>query len=80
MFCITSLNDGADTAFKVSDEDFEELISTETFISAPHLARAKWVKVVQPQALKITDWKQHVAQSYALVKAKLSKKVQATLL
>lgn len=79
MFCITSLNDANDTAFKVADEDFDELSATETFIPAPHLARAKWVKVVQSKSLKLSDWKQHIAKSYELVRAKLSKKVQASL-
>ena len=79
MFCITSLDDANDTAFKVPDEDFDELSATDVFIPAPHMARAKWVKVVQPSALKLPDWKRYIAQSYALVKAKLPKKVQATL-
>ena len=79
MFCITSLEAANDTAFKVADEDFDELSATDTFIPAPHLARAKWLKVVQPKALKPSDWKQHIAKSYELVKAKLPKKVQASL-
>lgn len=79
MFCITSLNDANDTSFKVADEDFEELSSSDLFMPAPHLARAKWVKVVQPKALKLVDWRKHIGQSYRLVRAKLPKKVQATL-
>ena len=79
MFCITSLDDANDTAFKVADEDFDELSSSDAFIPAPHLQRAKWVKVIQPQALKLTEWKAHIAHSYELVKAKLPKKVQAAL-
>jgi predicted DNA-binding protein (MmcQ/YjbR family) len=79
MFCITSLEDANDTAFKVPDEEYDEISSGDVFIPAPHLARAKWVKVVQAKALKVTDWKAHIATSYGLVKAKLPKKVQATL-
>jgi predicted DNA-binding protein (MmcQ/YjbR family) len=79
MFCITSLNDANDTSFKVPDEDFDELSATETFMPAPHLARAKWVKVVQAKSLKVADWKSHMATSYQLVRAKLPKKVQAAL-
>ena len=79
MFCITNLDDANDTSFKVADEDFEELSNSEVFAPAPHLARAKWVKVMQPKALKLADWKKHIARSYELVKAKLPKKVQATL-
>jgi predicted DNA-binding protein (MmcQ/YjbR family) len=79
MFCITALDDAGSTAFKVADDDFEELSATDIFIPAPHMARAKWVKVVKPGALKITDWKARIAASYELVKAKLPKKVIATL-
>jgi predicted DNA-binding protein (MmcQ/YjbR family) len=79
MFCITSLTDANDTAFKVPEEDFDELSATDAFIPAPHLARAKWVKVVQAKSLKLADWKSHIATSYNLVKAKLPKKVQASL-
>ena len=79
MFCITDLNDAGSTAFKVADEDFEELSASDAFIPAPHLARAKWVKVIQPASLKTVDWKMRIATSYELVKAKLPKKVQAGL-
>lgn len=79
MFCITDLNDAGSTAFKVADDEFEELCATETFIPAPHMARAKWVKVVQPERLKLAEWKSRIAASYELVKAKLPKKVQAGL-
>ena len=79
MFCITELDNADNTAFKVPDEDFEELAAGDTFIPAPHMQRARWVKVVQPQNLKLPDWKAYIAASYNLVKAKLPKKVQATL-
>jgi len=79
MFCITDLTDANSTAFKVPDDDFDELSASDVFIPAPHMARAKWVKVVQPSALKLPDWKRYIAGSYALVKAKLSRKVQAAL-
>src|SRR6476620_6319396 len=79
MFCITNLDDANDTSFKVADEDFEELSNSDAFAPAPHLARAKWVKVMQPKTLKLADWKKHITQSYQLVRTKLPKKVQASL-
>lgn len=79
MFCITNIDDANDTSFKVSDEHFDELGSTDDFMPAPHLARAKWLKVVRPQSLKTADWKQFISEAYAIVKAKLPKKVQASL-
>lgn len=79
MFCITDLNDANNTSFKVADEDFEALSTGDTFIPAPHLQRAKWVKIAQPQHLKLPEWKRYIEASYNLVKLKLPKKVQATL-
>lgn len=79
MFCITDLNDPDQTSFKVTDEDFEELSASGIFMPAPHLQRAKWVKVMQPYSLKLTDWKGRIATSYALVRARLPKKVQGGL-
>lgn len=77
MFCITDLNNAGNTSFKTTDEDFEALTASDAFVPAPHLARAKWVKVVRPDSLKRTDWKAHIARSYELVRSKLPKKVQA---
>ena len=79
MFCITDINDAGSTAFKVADEEFEELCASDTFIPAPHMARAKWVKVIKPGSLRLPEWKERIAASYALVRAKLPKKVQAML-
>ena len=79
MFCITDLDDANNTTFKVPDEDYDELVAGDVFIPAPHLARAKWVKVAEARKLKLADWKSYIAQSYKLVRAKLTKKVQASL-
>ncbi len=79
MFCITNLDDANDTSFKVSDADFEELSAGDTYMPAPHMQRAKWVKVVQSNAVKLPEWKSRIRESYVLVRAKLPKKVQAEL-
>lgn len=80
MFCIGSINQDDGVGFKVPEEDFDELTARPGIIPAPHLARAKWVKVMDGKALKPAEWKALIHQSYALVKAKLPKKVQATLM
>jgi len=79
MFCITNLADATDTAFKVTDEDFECLPETGIYIPAPHLQRAKWVKVIQPEQIKLAEWKERIDTSYQLVKSKLSKKARTLL-
>lgn len=79
MFCIGSIEDGDGIAFKVAEEDFDEWSARPGVIPAPHLARAKWVKVQDTQSLNLKEWKECIRQSYELIKAKLPKKVQATL-
>ena len=79
MFCMTDLDDPARVRFKADIEDFEALVETGSFMPAPHLARANWLLVMHPEDLKLRDWKQHIARSYELVRAKLPKKVQAEL-
>lgn len=79
MFCIGSVNHGDGVAFKIPEEDFDEMTARPGIIPAPHLARAKWVKITDGNALKPAEWKALIRQSYELVKAKLPKKVQANL-
>jgi predicted DNA-binding protein (MmcQ/YjbR family) len=79
MFCVTGLNPPLSVAFKVPDEDFEELSQTDGFIPAPYMARAKWVLVTAPEKLSRKDWESYIHTSYELVKAKLPKKTQEKL-
>lgn len=79
MFCISDLDEPGRVGFKVPDEDFETMTESARFISAPHLVRAKWVIVAQPETLKMRDWQNLLAQSYELVKAKLPKKIRMNL-
>ena len=57
------------------DEDFEELSTTEGFIPAPYMARAKWVMVQDISKVSKKDWEKYIRESYRLVKNKLPKKV-----
>lgn len=79
MYCVTSLEAPYKIAFKVKDEEFEELSSREGFIPAPYMARAKWVLVTEPSKLHKKDWEQYIKQSYELVKVKLTKKLRTEL-
>lgn len=79
MFCITNLDDANDTSFKVSDSDYDELSVGDSYVPAPHMARAKWVKVASPSAVRLPEWKSRIRESYVLVRSKLPKKVQAGL-
>ena len=66
-------------SFKCSDERFAELTEREGIVPAPYLARAKWVALESFAELSDREIQQQVAESYGLVVAKLSKKVQAAI-
>lgn len=80
MFCVTGIDQpefGA--SFKVSDEEFAELTERGGIEPAPYLARAKWVRVGDPDALSTDEWKRFVEGSYKLISSKLPKKVRDSL-
>jgi predicted DNA-binding protein (MmcQ/YjbR family) len=80
MYCVAPTEgDYGGPSFKASDDDFLELIEREGIIPAPYLARAKWVKLEAFDTLPRAELKQHLTRAYELVKAGLSKKVQAEL-
>jgi predicted DNA-binding protein (MmcQ/YjbR family) len=76
MFCVTSINPPHSVSFKLTDEEFEEMVTRPGIIPAPYMARNKWVNVQEWGGLTDPEWQAYVKQSYSLVKAKLPKKVQ----
>lgn len=79
MFCVCSLEEPFTVAFKVPDEDFEEISSRDGFMPAPYMARAKWVLVSKPSGLKKKEWENFIQQSYTLIKNKLTAKLRKQL-
>ena len=79
MFCVTSFEEPFKASFKVPDEAFEELCNREGIVPAPYLARAKWVMAGNEAGLSKKEWETFVAQSHALIKAKLTKKQKKDL-
>ncbi len=79
MYCASSLDAPLKIAFKVADEDFEELSTTDGFIPAPYMARAKWVLVTRPAKLNKKEWETYIRNSYELIKAKLTTKLKKEL-
>jgi len=80
MFCITSVDAGREGAsFKVLPEDFDELTARPDITPQAYMAHNKWVRVEKYKALKETEWKYYVQQSYDIIRAKLSKKIQKEL-
>ncbi|MBC5773476.1 MmcQ/YjbR family DNA-binding protein [Pontibacter sp. KCTC 32443] len=76
MFCVTSIDPPHSVSFKVTDEEFDEMAARPLIIPAPYMARNKWVNVQEWGGLADIEWETYVKQSYGLVKAKLTKKVQ----
>lgn len=79
MFCIADLDGEFAFSLKVPSDQFEDWCARPGAIPAPYLAKASWIKLVQPAAFSLKEITGLVAQSYQLVWAKLPKKVKADL-
>jgi predicted DNA-binding protein (MmcQ/YjbR family) len=79
MFCVTGLVEPWSTSFKVTDENFTQLVAQEGIIPAPYMARHKWVRVDNLDIISDKEFKKLIKESYDLVKSKLPRKTQATL-
>ncbi len=66
-------------SLKVRGEEFAELCEREGVIPAPYLARYSWISLESEDAIPVAELKRLVRQSYDLVRAKLTKKMQAQL-
>jgi predicted DNA-binding protein (MmcQ/YjbR family) len=78
MFVVMPVHGGR-LSFKVHDERFLELSDQPGMIAAPYLARARWVSVVEPQRFATAELAELIRTAYGLVRAKLTKKMQAEL-
>ena len=78
MFVVMPV-DGGRLSFKVEDERFLELTDQPGMIAAPYLARARWISVVEPRRFSTADLQELIRTAYGLIRAKLTKKLQAEL-
>jgi predicted DNA-binding protein (MmcQ/YjbR family) len=80
MFCVVGLNQSPVSAsFKVTDEEFDEMCSRESFKPAPYVARYKWVLIDDINKMSKKEWKKYLTQSYNLVKEKFPVKTKKQL-
>ncbi|RDD83592.1 MmcQ/YjbR family DNA-binding protein [Dyella tabacisoli] len=81
MFVVTPEDggEGGRLSFKVEDDRFLELTDQPGIIPAPYLARARWVLIAEPQRFDTAELASFIRDSYVLVRAKLTKKLQASL-
>jgi predicted DNA-binding protein (MmcQ/YjbR family) len=80
MFCLADLESPLRVSFKVQEEEFPELTSTDDIIQAPYFARNKWVTVLEESRLSRREWEHYLRQSYDLVVAKLPKKTRDNII
>ena len=76
MFALIGLNRGEATPaynFKASDMAFELLIEHGLARPAPYLQRAKWVRLVRPDALGDDDLRAYLGQAHAMIAARLTR-------
>lgn len=78
IFCIIGLDEN-NVAFKVTEEDFDQLTEREHIAQAGHFAKRKWVNVTEWHALSNKEWQHFISQSYQLVVQQLPKKIQKEL-
>ena len=81
MFVVTpgDGSEGGRLSFKVADERFLELTDQPDIIPAPYMARAHWISVIEPQRFSTVELSGFILDAYVLVRAKLTKKLQAEL-
>jgi predicted DNA-binding protein (MmcQ/YjbR family) len=81
MFTVLALDDstGHVMSFKCTPEVFAELTERPGIVPAPYVARYHWVALERFNALKSTELKALLKNSYEMVRAKLPAKVKAQL-
>lgn len=81
MFAVTPSDgsEGGRLSFKVADGRFLELTDQPGIIPAPYMARSRWISVTEPLRFNTDELAALILDAYVLVRAKLTKKLQATL-
>ena len=72
-------SEGGRLSFKVDDDRFLALTDQPGIIPAPYLARAHWISITEPQRFASAELAAYILDAYTLVRAKLTKKLQAEL-
>jgi|1185.fasta_scaffold365351_1 predicted DNA-binding protein (MmcQ/YjbR family) len=80
MFAVTSLSpEGNRISLKTTPEKFHELTEIPGIVPAPYMARNFWVALETWDAIRASELRELIRESYDLVVAKLPKKMQAQL-
>lgn len=80
MFAVASLDiTPTRVSFKCTPEKFAELVEQEDITPAAYMARNHWVTLHRLDALEEAETENLIRESYAMVWAKLTKKLQREL-
>lgn len=81
VFCILGDDPGDQSSplvFKVTEIAFDGLVELDGIDQAPYFAKRQWVRV-SPDALEPDLLEGYIRQSYAMIVAKLTRKLRAEL-
>ena len=78
MFTVCDL-EGSKLSFKCTPDEFQELILIDGIRPADYVARYHWITIDKAGALRTSELKRLIKDSYEMVLEKLPKKVKAGL-
>ncbi|WP_133248471.1 MmcQ/YjbR family DNA-binding protein [Pedobacter yonginense] len=76
IYVIIAIDEGSRFSIKCNPDDFDALTARDGIAQAFHLAKRQWIQVANLDVLTDQELKRRVAESRALVLAKLPKKTQ----
>lgn len=77
IYIIIAIDEGCRFSIKCNPEHFDELTARDGIAQAYHLAKRQWIMVENLEVFNDQELKARVADSRAMVLAKLPKKTQA---
>jgi len=77
IYVIIAIERGSSFSIKCNPDEFDALAARDGISQAYHLAKRQWIQVENLDVLNDKELKSRVADSRAMVLAKLSKKIQA---
>lgn len=66
-------------SFKCSELNYQILTELDDIQRAPYLTQGNWIQITSEKAMNNQDIKDYIKDSYAIIAAKLTKKLRAEL-
>jgi len=77
IYVIIAIDEGNRFSIKCDPDEFDELSARDGISQAYHMAKRQWIQIENLEVLNDNELKRRVADSRAMVLAKLPKKTQA---